>query len=166
MKTLILPAQITSVEDKIIGNLNMTQLLILMSSLFISAVVFLILPTPMQINSYKVIIILLSIFLSIFLSFRYKDQLIIDWLVILLRFKNRPRYYVFDKRTIYLRKIDLNKSNYSIVQPVLSQTKLHTPIKSVSYDLRALDQLLDQSKFQTSIKFNQKGGLNVAVAKI
>ena len=53
MRTTIIPAQITTVEDKIAGSLNMTQILILMFPVLWTAIVYLILYPAMKLTLYK-----------------------------------------------------------------------------------------------------------------
>ncbi len=59
MKTTIVPAQVISVEDIIAANLNLTQVVLLISPIFMSALVFLGLPPFMHIRVYKIILLLI-----------------------------------------------------------------------------------------------------------
>ena len=53
MKVRSIPAQITTVEDKIAGNLNLTQILLLMIPVFWLMIVYTIFPPYMEFSVYK-----------------------------------------------------------------------------------------------------------------
>lgn len=56
MRMTVVPAQITTVEDRIIGNLGFSQILLLIVPLFVSAGVFVLLPPFIGGAIYKYII--------------------------------------------------------------------------------------------------------------
>ncbi len=58
MRTRIIPAQITTVEDKIAGSLSMTQILIMMIPVGLTAVIYVLLAPSMKLVSYKLILII------------------------------------------------------------------------------------------------------------
>ena len=53
MRTTIIPAQITTVEDKIAGSLNMTQTLIMMFPVLWTALVYILLFPSMKLTSFN-----------------------------------------------------------------------------------------------------------------
>ncbi len=99
MKTTIVPAQITSVEDKIAGNLSFTQLLLLISPVFLGGASFVFLPSFLKFENYKVAIAGIIAVICLVLAVRIKTKLVLEWLVIASRYNSRPRYYVFNKNS-------------------------------------------------------------------
>ena len=51
MKTAIVPAQVTTVEDKVAGNLNLTQLLLIASPVFVRGVIYAVFPPSFEISA-------------------------------------------------------------------------------------------------------------------
>ena len=83
MKTTIIPAQITTVEDKIAGNLNLTQIIILMIPVLWTAFVYVGLPPATKLSLYKLPLILLVVFVCMTLALRIKGKVVYNWLFIL-----------------------------------------------------------------------------------
>lgn len=166
MKVRSIPAQITTVEDKIAGNLNFTQIFLLMLPVFWLMIVYTLFAPYMQFAWYKLPIILVIGVTCVILSIRIKNKLILNWLVILLQYNLRARYYIFNKNDSYLRTMDIIS---------LDKTKRRTHAKSfnreekralsapVSFgDLARLEGLLANPKYSFSIKTQKKGALYVA----
>ena len=107
MRTTIIPAQITTVEDKIAGNLNLTQILILMVPVFITAVIFALIPPTIKLVGYKLILILFLAIICLILALRVKGRVLFNWLLILSQFKLRPKIFVFNKNDNYLREMEI-----------------------------------------------------------
>ena len=70
MRTTIIPAQITTVEDKVAGSLNMTQVLILMTPILWTAIVYILLMPSMNLTSLKLVLIIISTTISGILALR------------------------------------------------------------------------------------------------
>lgn len=165
MRTRIIPAQITTVEDKIAGNLNLTQLLLLVFPAFITAIVYIGLPPILSFSIYKLPIILLSVIVCCALAVRIKNKVVINWLVILLSYNLRPKYYVFNKNDVFLRDMDLaviDKKPRALFKKSLTQ-KAKTVIPSINVgDLVRLDDLITNPRYNFSLKSSRKGGMHVA----
>src|SRR3990167_9406474 len=97
MRTTVIPAQITTVEDKIAGNLNLTQIMLLMVPVIWGTIVYTSLPPTMHIAWYKLPLVLLVLLLSLTLAVRIKGKVVLHWVIILLRYNTRARYYLFNK---------------------------------------------------------------------
>ncbi len=106
MKTTTVPAQITTVEDRLAGNLSLTQLLLLVSPVFISCLIYVVLPPFIKISLFKVSISVLIFLLFSVMSIRIKGKIIILWLFLVMKYRNRPRYYLYDKNDAIFRKIN------------------------------------------------------------
>ncbi len=87
MRTTIIPAQITTVEDKIAGSLNLNQILILMIPVFWAAIVYAFLVPIMKLSTFKLGLILIVAFICLILAFRIKEKIIAEWLSTLAKNK-------------------------------------------------------------------------------
>lgn len=104
MKVTVVPAQVTTVEDRIIGNLGFSQVLLLIIPIFVGAGLFALLPPMMGGAPYKYIVLVLLISLCVILSVRIKGKILAAWLVTILRYNVRPKYYLYNKNTSSLRE--------------------------------------------------------------
>jgi hypothetical protein len=165
MKLTVVPAQVTTIEDKIAGNLTLPQLLILSAPVFSSAVFYALLPPTLRVAVYKMVLIGLSFLVCGFLAIRFKGKLIIVWLLVLLRYNYRPKYYVYDKRSACGRTLPSStKTVTASVAETNSVNKNRTFPLSLE-DIIRTEQLLNDSG--TKVDFNsRKGGLYVRVTQI
>jgi hypothetical protein len=97
MRTTIIPAQITSVEDTIAGNLNLQQIVLFILSLFINTFLYALLPMRLAFTFYKIPIMIAVFVVCIGLSLRIKQRIVLDWLVVFVRYAIRPHLYFFNK---------------------------------------------------------------------
>lgn len=168
MRTTIIPAQITTVEDKITANLNLTQILILMVPVFVTTILFALIPPIMKVAWYKVILSLIFSFTCLILALRVKGRVLFNWLLILWQFKSRPKLFVFNKNDNYLREVEeevvkekIKAKEINIVKTV--SKKEHELVEAET--IKFLHFLKDQ-KNSLSFKLTDKGGLNVAFEQI
>ena len=168
MRTKVIPAQITTVEDKIAGNLNLTQILILMTPVFLSTFVYALLPPNMHLTGYKVVLVLVLGLISIVLSLRIKGKVVANWIVVLLRFNLRPKYYIYNKNTGLMRKTyALKPKKVPLALKKEVEEKIHAPKAKVSIqDAIKLDHFITKEKIGLKYKTAKKGGLNVAFEQI
>ncbi len=94
MRSTLVPAQITTLEDRITANLSMRQILIFIFVIFSNLFIFCLLPPFLRLDPIK---IALSLFFSIqllILAIRVKGHLILDHLLLIARYRFRPRIYL------------------------------------------------------------------------
>jgi hypothetical protein len=103
MRTSIVPAQITTIEDKVTGNLSMSQLLLLSTPIFTSGVIYLLAPPTLGSAIYKTILMLSVGVVSWILAIRVKGRILLSWAITIGRYNLRARYHVLDKNDSYLR---------------------------------------------------------------
>jgi len=103
MRSTVIPAQITTVEDRIAGNLTLTQILLLIAPVFISTVFYILVPTQMAFTLPKISFISIFSLISIMLSIRIKTRLILEWVTIISAYFLRPRIFVYNKNTFLNR---------------------------------------------------------------
>lgn len=163
MKTTVVPAQITTVEDRIAGNLTFTQLIMLVIPLITSAAIYVLIPAANHFSLIKGILMGLQFAVFGTLAIRVRGKILIDWLVILLRFRMRPRIYLFTKNDLTARQ----------AEGVLAVEEKKTVVKEVKQEkkMRQVVSIEDQAKIDRllgnqSLRFRfglKKGGIDVSV---
>lgn len=168
MRTQVIPAQITTVEDRIAGNFSLKQILILLTPAFFATIVFVVFPPTMIITWLKVGIISAFGLVTTTLAIRLKGKLIIDWIVVLLKYNVRPKYYVFNKNDVDYRDLILPKKEKIEPAKVEKESKASEKlIPSITIkNLIQLEDLIHSKDFDVRFSTAKKGGLNVAFEKI
>ena len=156
MRTTIIPAQITTVEDKIAGSLNMTQILILMFPVLWTALIYILFAPAMKLVPYKLGLIGVVIMICLILVIRIKDKIVAEWLGVVLRYQFRPKYWLYNKNDTANRIIDIPDI------PDIAISKRKTTKKASSdqkteiniSDLVRLEQLIDSGK--VAVRYQMK----------
>jgi hypothetical protein len=168
MRTTVIPAQITTVEDKIAGNLNITQIFILMIPIFWTTVLFAFVPPVMKLAWYKLPLIVIVLFVCLVLSLRIKGRVVLSWLLILWRFNVRPMYFIFNKNDNYLRDIEIpimekkrKLVTVNSARPVDRKENELAQVESVKFL-----HVINNQKNSLSFKLGKQGGLHVALKQI
>jgi len=164
MKVTVVPAQVTTVEDKITGNLSLSQIALFCVPVFGGSLLYAALPPSMGYMLYKLVIIGIVSLIALSLSIRIKGKIVLQWLVVLLRFHARPRLYLFTKNTT------LHREDYPEVvrqtEAVVTKEKKPISLPKLDPSQRAylytkLDDPIRRLKFETT----KKGGLNVRISE-
>jgi len=164
MKTTVVPAQITTVEDRIAGNLTFTQLIMLVIPLITSAAIYVLIPAANHFSLIKGILMGLQFAVFGTLAIRIRGKILIDWLVILLRFRMRPRIYLFTKNDLAAREVEgilaVEEKKKTIIKEVKQEKKLRNNVSLE--DQAKIDRLLGNPslRFRFGLK---KGGIDVIV---
>lgn len=166
MKTQVIPAQITTVEDKIAGSFSLTQIMLLMIPVFWTVIVYTIFPQRMHLTLYKIPLVLLILPISVSLAVRIKDKIVLHWLSILLTYQARPKYYLFNKNDSYMRNLDLlvfEKRHNKLFKRAESKKEEKKKAPNFTFaQLIKLEGMLANPSYSLSLRSNKKGGLNVA----
>lgn len=167
MKTRVIPAQITTVEDKIAGNFSLTQIMLLMVPVFWTVIVYTLFPQRLHLTLYKIPLVFIALPISVGLALRIKNKIVLSWLVVLLRYQSRPKYYLFNKNDSYLRTLDLplfEKKQRKLFKKAESkeEIKAKSPSFTIS-QLIKLEGMLANPLYSLSLRSNKKGGFNVAL---
>lgn len=161
MKSTIVPAQITTVEDKVAGSLSLSQLLLLAAPAFIGTAVYILLPPMGKMSIYKIIMVAVIALASGLLAIRIKGKILLLWTIILLRYNLRPRYHVFDKNDIHLRDTEPPTAEVADSQTVADEpTAEPLPVLSVAEAVR-LENLMADPKANVQFLTDKKGALRV-----
>lgn len=165
-----IPAQITTVEDKITGNLNLTQIMLLMIPVFFTTAAYAVFPPRMHLAVYKFPLVLVVLVISLTLSLRIKGKVVLNWLVILLTYNLRPRYYLFNKNDVHLRILDLpvfEKKQRKLFKKAPAKLEEKTPIPAFALqDLSKLQNMINDPKYSFVLKAAKKGGFNVSLGQV
>lgn len=105
MRTTVIPAQITTVEDKIAANLNLTQIVLLLASLFIATFIYATFPPKLGFSIYKIPLFIVTFLTCGILALRIKGRVVLNWLFILSSYYFRPQYYIYNKNDLTTRDI-------------------------------------------------------------
>lgn len=169
MRKTIVPAQITTVEDKIAGNLSVLQLLLLLSPVFAGTVVYALTPPTMHMVLYKEVLIGSSALCLSTLAIRIRGRIILHWITLTLRYNLRPRFYVANKNDLYLRSIFEEKTTARSDVLIPAQESVHKekPPAQISFQEQiTIESLLTNPKVNTRFTFPKKGGIHVSLAQI
>jgi len=154
MKNTIIPAQVTTVEDTIAGNLTLTQILLLLAPVLVTTAIYTVLPQRLAFTPYKIpLMVLFSLVFGV-LSLKVKGKLILNWLVILTAYALRPHLYLYDKNTLYARE--------PVILPAKKKRQVHTKAKmKVSKKVESVPDQFDYiglvRDMDLNIRFTKKG---------
>lgn len=166
MRTRVIPAQITTVEDKIAGNFSLTQIILLLMPVLFATLVYVLMPPRMMFVWYKLSLTLVLAVFSIVLAIRVKGKIIASWILILAKYNLRPKYYVFNKNDTFQRHIYApTVEHIPEVVAVKGEAKERATFPSIR-DVLQLQHLIQTKNFDLRYKAGKKGGLNVAFEKI
>lgn len=165
MKVTVVPAQVTTVEDRISGNLSMSQIVLYAIPIFGGSLLYAALPPSMEVSLYKLVMIGFVSILAGLLAIRIKGNIILVWALILLRYRLRPRHYLFNKNTALYREdypeppkeaeaSTTAKEHMPVVLPKLG-------VQEKAYVYATLDDPISRLRFETT----KKGGLNVRITE-
>lgn len=167
MKTTMVPAQVTTVEDKIAGSLGMQQLMLLISPVFLGAAMYILLPPFIHFSLYKSVLFGLVASTFCLLAVRVKGNLILNWITIIGRYNVRPRYYIFNKNDIYLRAGAESLRKQEKAKPKAETMKLQPKLPKVPLpQMLQLQSALADPGLKLNFKTDKKGGLNVYITEV
>lgn len=167
MKVTVVPAQVTTVEDRIIGNLGFSQVLLLIVPIFVGAGLFALLPPMMGGAPYKYVALIVLITLCVLLSIRIKGRIVAAWLVTIVRYNVRPKYYLYNKNTSSLREDYPN----AVVQesntlPQQSEKQRHSIPRLGSVEMVKVLATIDNPAANFRIETTKRGGLSVHLKEV
>ncbi len=167
MKTTIVPAQITTVEDKVAGNLSFTQLLLMIIPVFLGGAIFAFLPPLIEFTIYKTVIVILLALLCSALAIRIKGKLVMEWILIRGKYNLRPRRYVFNKNDSYLRPVGDDQQDLKAELDVAKhEVAVPAPLRIGFGQRVALETVMIDPRANLHFKTDRKGGLRVHITEI
>lgn len=164
MRTTVIPAQITTVEDRIAANLNLTQIILLLASLFVATFIYAVFPHRLSLTFYKYPLFVINFIVFITLSLRIKGRVVLNWLFVLSTYYFRPRYYVFNKNDITLRNIVMPTFHTKKKTNAIAHSKEKRVVEKIKLaEQIVVENILNNPNAKISFK---KGGVNVYVQKV
>ena len=163
MKTVVVPAQITTVEDRIAGSLTFPQIILLVMPLVIGAGIYAVMAPKLHFATVKVAIIIIQYSIFGLLALRLNGKIVADWLIIFLRYFARPRRYIFTKNDPIHRDIVIedNKITTAPEEQTAEQNIKVSPALSLPEQIK-IDRILTDAAMSISFKLAKKGGIDVA----
>jgi len=165
MKTTVVPAQITTVEDRIAGNLTLPQIVLLVISLVIGALIYAIVMPKMHLGTIKVTLIIIQFIFFGGLALRFNGKIDGEWLVIYLRFSSRPRRYVFTKNDITHREVIVENKTKAKSKQVQNNEIKKTDKPLTLLEESHIGKIFNNDNLSISFKPSKKGGLDVQLKK-
>jgi len=160
------PAQITTVEDKIAGSLTFPQLILLVIPLITSTAIYASIGPRLHFTVIKTALILLQFAVFDALAIRFRGKILGDWLVIYLRFAARPRQYIFTKNDTTGRDIVIIKpEEYARETSVIVEEKPALQELSLSQRMK-LNRIFADGKLSVRFRIAGKGGLDVSLKTV
>ena len=166
MKFTVVPAQVTTVEDRIAGNLSVLQMGLLALPVFGGSFLFAVLPPFMGGTWYKYLIVGLLAVVCGLLAIRIRGKILLGWIVVISKFNRRAGMYVYDKRSLYGREVIPVVAVAKEVKAKQAE-KRQTKRQSVSAaDAARLMKLIGHPAANLRFEVNKKGGLYVRFTQI
>lgn len=167
MRTTTVPAQITTVEDKIVGEISLVQLLLLVAPIFGGAALFVVLPPFFASAIYKIVIIVCLFVVFSTLASRIKGRILLTWLLILARYNTRPRYYLFNKNDTHMRDIPKPEAPQEVVEKAAPVKVKPAPQPKLSTaELVQVEQLIANPEANLHFRTDKKGALRAYITEV
>lgn len=167
MKITVVPAQVTTIEDRIMGSLGFLQLMLLTMPIFIGGVLFVLLPPFMDGSLYKYIIISIVATLCCILAIRIRGKIVALWLIVILRYNLRPKFYLFNKNTDTFREDYRGKQYESTQQKVEAKLDYSSSVPRLAFHETAkVYATIDNPASKLIFETTKKGGLHVRLTEI
>jgi len=164
MKTTVVPAQVTTVEDRIAGNFTFSQIILLIIPLLIGTAIYVVAPPRLNFGSIKFIVMSFQAFILGSLAIRFRGKIIVEWLIIYLRFRLRPRKYVFTKNDLAGRDIAIKSlPQFKVSEKPVKEIAKRKYESLAPSDEARIGQLLDNPALSFSVKLAKKGGIDVSL---
>jgi hypothetical protein len=168
MKVTVVPAQVTTVEDRIAGRLGLSQLLLLAAPIFGGSALYIILPPAMHSSTYKLAIIISLMLICSTMAIRIKGKIILLWLIVILRYRLRPSYYVFNKNAVSGRDQPAKptaQDNEAENENKTVKPRRTFPLLSTA-EITRVQAIMENPAANIMFKATKKGGLNVLITEV
>ncbi|HEY1835216.1 MAG TPA: hypothetical protein VGG13_00120 [Candidatus Saccharimonadales bacterium] len=167
MKSTIVPAQITTVEDKIAGSLTLSQLLLLAAPVFGGAILYILFPPNLRFTPYKIGVSGILLLAFSLMAIRVKGKILLLWAIILARYNLRPRYHIYDKNETHLRDASTEPAEEEAADiPGAEQTAIAALPQLSIADTVQLERLLANPQANVTFVPTKKGGLHVTFTEV
>jgi hypothetical protein len=167
VRTTIVPAQITTVEDKIAGNLGISQLLLLITPVFLGSAMFAVLPPFLGSAPYKLVLLVCLAALCGTLAIRIKGKILLLWIVVVVRYNIRPKYYLFNKNDTHLRDMPQEPKTEEREKNTATQEETYPTLAQLpTAEVVKIEGIIANPQANLHFKTNRKGKLSVRVTEV
>jgi hypothetical protein len=167
MKVTVVPAQVTTVEDRIAGNLSMSQMMLLAIPIFGGSALFAVLPPFMNGSPYKYVLLGILALLACGLAIRIRGKILLFWILLIVRYNLRPTYYLYDKHTLVSREVFEPIKQLSKEQIVKAKKPHRMKLPNISTtDAAHLMGIIENPAAKLRFAVNKKGALYVRITEI
>ena len=167
MRVSIVPAQITTVEDKIAGNVSVQQAMLLGVPILFGFIIALVFPPSGQFVAYKIAIVLGLFIICGSLAIRIKERIVAQWLKLFVIYSARPLHYIYDKNSTYLRDTEPTEA---VPEEIIESQRIKKPIITPSNispkEFVRLEQLATDIRAGMKFEVGKKGELNVRITEV
>lgn len=166
MKRSTVPAQITTVEDTILGNLTALQLVLLVFPICFGFISFAVLPPNFHFVLYKLVTMLVLLLVGAILQMRIKDKLLLMWIITVIRYNVRPRFYIYNKNDAYGRDMQREDKDVKQQQTVAAPTPAAPKLPKIAIpEAVKLEEIMSDPRAKLRFKAGKKG-LHVVINEI
>jgi hypothetical protein len=167
MRISVVPAQIITVEDKIVGNISIQQAMLLGAPILVGFIIALIFPPSGQFVAYKITIVIILFILCGSLAIRIKERIAVQWLKLFVAYSARPLYYVYDKNSVYLRNTETMEVIPKETKDIrLNKKRTFTTNNISPKEFARLEQFATDTRAEMKFGIGKKGELNVHITEI
>jgi hypothetical protein len=167
MKQTVVPAQVTTVEDRIVGNLGISQMVLLSMPVLAAGIVFTVLPPALHVALYKLLFLVPFAALCAALSIRIKGKIVLFWIIVRVRYNLRPQYYVFNKNTVASRQLydGVKATNLPREEPEKSKPNSQRSTLTTAEIIRTF-AAMDNPAAKLAFTTDKKGKLHVRITEV
>jgi hypothetical protein len=167
MKVTVVPAQVTTVEDRIAGNLSMSQMMLLAIPIFGGSALFAVLPPFMNGSPYKYVLFGVLALIACGLAIRIRGKILLFWILLIVRYNLRPTYYLYDKHTLISREVFEPIKHETKQQTVQTKKPRRMKLPNISTtDAAHLMGIIENPAAKLRFAVNKKGALYVRITEI
>ncbi len=167
MRSTVVPAQVTTIEDRVAGNLGISQLILLIAPVFLGSILYVALPPFFGYHIYKIVLLALLAVVCGLLAIRIKGQILLLWILRIVTYNLRPRYFVYSKNSLHNREVPLSikadktQVKTQVVKPIAKAK----PLLSTA-DLVKVEDILTSPSANVRYTTDKKGGIRVHITEV
>lgn len=167
MRSTVVPAQVTTIEDRIAGNIGVSQLVLLLLPVFIGGMLYVLLPPFFEYGVYKVVLVVVMTVLCGVLAIRIKGQIILKWLIAIVTYNLRPRYYVANKNSKHGRDKSQALVFANVEERALTKMReIKATPKLTTQELVNIEHILSNPQANLRFSTDAKGELHVHITEV
>jgi len=167
MKQTVVPAQVTTVEDRIVGDLGISQMVLLALPVLAAGVVFTVLPPALHVTLYKLLFLAPFTVLCATLAIRIKGKIVLFWVIVRARYNLRAQYYVFNKNTIAHRELYNNTKAVELPEDAPRKVALQRQHSSLTTaEIIRTFEAIDNPSAKLAFTTDKKGKLYVRITEV